>query len=97
MCHNHSHATVLKRGQAVLTESGELTAYQVVGVLKLELPTGETVTLPRSSIFFVPSPGWVGLFLLDLLPTEGPGMPPLFSMDVDVVSQPTRPTNTMPE
>jgi len=94
MCRNHSHATVLKRGQVVLTEVGELVAYSLVGDMKLELPTGEYVTLPPSTIFFVPSSGWAGLLMWELPQTEALTTAGQYSMAADVLSQPTTPTST---
>jgi len=94
MCRNHSHATVLARGQVVLTEAGWLTAYSLVGEMKLELPTGEHVILPASTLFFLPSPGWGGLLMWELLPTEGPTTSDVYSMAADVMLQTTIPTDT---
>jgi len=94
MCRNHSHATVLARGLVVITEVGCLTAFSLVGEMTLELATGDNVTLPPSSIFFVPCPGWVGLLVEDLPGMEEPGTSSHFSTDVAVMSQPTRKNNT---
>jgi hypothetical protein len=91
MCRNHSHATVLKRGQVVITAVGWLTAYSLVGEMKLELPTGEHVTLPPSTIFFVPCPGWEGLLMWDIPQTEELITAERFSMEGDAMSQPTTP------
>lgn len=81
MCRNHSHATVLARGQAVLTTAGWLTGYQLVGEMKLELPTGEVVIIPPSGIFFVPCLGWEGFVISDTPPMAGPTTSVAFSMD----------------
>jgi len=94
MCRNHSHATVLKRGQVVLTESGWMTAYSSVGEIKLETPTGDSVILPPTTLFFVPSPGWVGLLVWDIQAMEERTMPERYSASVDVMSQPTLENNT---
>lgn len=94
MCRNHSHATVLKRGQVVLTEVGELVAYNLVGEMKLELPTGEYEILPPSTIFFVPSRDWEGLLIWELPQTEELTTAERYSMEGVVLLQPTTPTNT---
>lgn len=80
MCRNHSHATVLTRGQAVLTTAGWLTVYQAVGEIKLEQPTGEVVIIPPSGIFFVPCPGWEGFAISDSPPMEELTTSAAFSM-----------------
>lgn len=97
MCRNHSHATVLKRGQVVLTEAGWLTAYTTVGKMVLELPTGESVTLPPTTIFFVPCPGWAGLLLSDLPATAELTTAERYSMVGDVMLQRTTPNHMTTE
>lgn len=94
MCRNHSHATVLKRGQVVLTEAGWLTTYSLVGEMKLELPTGEYVILPPSTIFFVPCPGWEGLLIWDLPQTEELTTAGRYLMGGGAMSQRTTPRTT---
>lgn len=91
MCRNHSHATVLQRGQIVLTEVGWVTTYSLVGEMKLELPTGEHVILPPTTIFFVPCPGWEGLLVWDIRAMEGLTTQERFSMDAEPMSQHTIP------
>lgn len=81
MCRNHSHATAIARGQAVLTEAGWVTVYQVIGEMTIELPTGERVIIPPSGIFFVPSLGWEGFVISDTPPTVAPTMSVAFSTD----------------